>query len=728
VSIQGTSALNTVFSLAEPAEPGAGPAFEFGVRDSSNLPINGQGTFIDRISIYGATVRTQTVPQTFAAIYIAEQEPSRPTITNCFIFRNGIGIAICATRDGVTPAVRHDGTTIVNNTFAFNECGVWNGQMPYAFTPPQTPHVFGVSRPILINNLFDTKDPSFDSANGWRTSAAQPVAEFCPYPLTWHGSILGQNIGMGFVGISRSDMTVASIGPGSQPPSPWAGNYNAYEYNPDPNAPQHAFYNFQNYFPPGAGYRNTHLPAPWLDPLPPSGSRNVARLSGQWGPSPAPGQARGVLYIRDLFCSLWKIGGHNPAPGRFDLSAMDFRLSPTVAESWNGTGIKPGDVKEVNPLINSGFAILDLAAYPIVMENGLQLDHPPGYLPLESASQATWPFHAWLYDCEGYGNPRVYAHPARIEVEPPDEPYGYIDIGADEVADLIHAGYQYGTTTFASFWPTEDPDDPGTHWPVPLPNKEAPDNRYLYLLGPVTGPPLLLTTKPDHARLRTQFHRQLPEPPPPTGTYPWTFVLPGPEVRYPFWDKYDFQFLYASCAGSFAFYHPAWTHIVPHLLPDIHPWWEDWVGVPSTPSNIRWLPCDPARNFFVYWNPLRSTANPAGAYLGGGYNDGTNSWTFDWLDVHGWELNIPPRVVSWKAWGGGPASIHGFDEWCRAFQNGNPNPYDTLPGTYPTPQNSQLRTLRFTLENSDGGIWANSGFSKSNLQSFQIVVQRPQGS
>lgn len=698
VSVQGTNALNTVFCLWD-GLGNDGPAFEFGVFDADDMPINGVHTFIDRISIYGAIIDNSADPGDAAAIVIRDAVASRPTITNCFLFRNVVGVSVLASLD---ESVQHHGVTIVNNTFAFNNLGIYNGQQK----PPEgQPLVKGISKLIVHNNIFDSKDPlphdRFDTQ-------APPLPE-CPYPITW--AVAGQMGGGGraadWVGIPKEDLEILS-------PAPWAGNYNAYEYNTDPAALQ-PYYNtpwsITAYSP--TSLRNGSTPVP-----PPVESRNIGRYTGQFGCDPLA-QVRGVLYVRDLFCSMWKIGGHNPSAGMFDLSAMDFRLSPSVAQSFNphDPPISPGD-EGVNPLINNGFVVLDLNAYPITMLNMEQLAAPPGYLPLEPNSQATWPYHAWMFDAEGFGNLRVHAHPANVPPEPPTgDPYGFIDIGADEVGDLIVAGYEYGTTTFASF--TDETDDEKNKWPIGAPQKymKAPDNKYVYHLGPVSAqvpsPP-----RPDLGRFRGQRRYPFFDPPP---AYPWWYYYDAFTFGVPFWDIYRFAHTPSPCNN---YYHPYAVEFVstfvPYLLPDIHPWWID---VPSgSPVNINWEPCDSNRNILLYWNPSAPTVNPLGTYIGGSYTPMPPltgpTWEFDWLDLT--PFAEVPRIWSWIPKGGGPASIDGFDAWCRAFETGNPNPYDTMPPTFPSPTNlTESRSMRFSLETNDGGTWS----GQSNVQSFEIVVQ-----
>lgn len=160
VSIQGTSALNTVFYLEKTPDPDTsqGPAFRFGLMSTTA----GIETTIDSISIFGAPMESghtaQNFPDYFSAIHLAPQNACSPTVTNCFIFACGIGVFVNAPS---SPGAIHT-PTLVNNTLAGNKVGLWNGQFPPPFGGS-----FGVSQLVLINNIFDAE---FRFTNGSRCS------------------------------------------------------------------------------------------------------------------------------------------------------------------------------------------------------------------------------------------------------------------------------------------------------------------------------------------------------------------------------------------------------------------------------------------------------------------------------------------------------------------------------------------------------------------------------
>src|SRR5690606_30256051 len=80
---------------------------------------------------------------------------------------------------------------------------------------------------------------------------------------------------------------------------------------------------------------------------------------------------RGVLFIADLFRNGYELGtGNNgdrfatPVTCDFDLSPMDFRLSPAVVvgQASGGPPAVPGISGSLNPLVDRGYA-----AFPITM-------------------------------------------------------------------------------------------------------------------------------------------------------------------------------------------------------------------------------------------------------------------------------------------------------------------------------------------------------------------------
>jgi hypothetical protein len=93
-------------------------------------------------------------------------------------------------------------------------------------------------------------------------------------------------------------------------------------------------------------------------------------------------------------------------------------------------------------------------ALPIVMHNGRRIAGEGPGLPAGSEDVAR--VHGWDWDGEGFGNPRIEAR-SGFAVGDPVSPgfYGAIDIGADEMGELIMAGYTPSTRIYT------DADFPG---------------------------------------------------------------------------------------------------------------------------------------------------------------------------------------------------------------------------------------------------------------------------
>jgi hypothetical protein len=150
VSIQGTSALDTIFD-ARGYHEGVGGSADVFVFD---LLSHGEGetafhdSFIDSVSIRGA--RYAAGGGAAVRIMGAGGYGIRPSISNCFIYANDVGIALFDHGSPVQPAAM---PRIVGNTIAWNQVGVFSGNLA-------PPHV-GTALPIFVNNLIDPIRPSF---------------------------------------------------------------------------------------------------------------------------------------------------------------------------------------------------------------------------------------------------------------------------------------------------------------------------------------------------------------------------------------------------------------------------------------------------------------------------------------------------------------------------------------------------------------------------------------
>jgi hypothetical protein len=610
VSIKGTSALNTMFKM--PAN-GVGPIFEFGVTTAAGVEITGQDSFIDKISLYGNFEPTGN-PGSHTPIYLSPGLQCNPTISNCFIFGNIAGIVLDAPVDPPSEPEGWHSPTIINNTFAWNQAGIWNGQFLAGASS------VGISKPMLVNNVFDAtpptrNNPSLQLPNGWNAMGLS-----------------------GFEGIDASDLTIAGI------------DYNAYEGNKfDLGIPI-------GFLPPTAP--RTSAPAsPGIDIAP-------------WT-SPTASQFRGVLFVRDLIFNGAQASGPfdlTPTvtyPFGFDLSPGDFRLAPAVAPADSAANPGPTPPAQVttgqwkNPLVDAGWN----GSFPVMLGNGMSILREPGKLVLNS--QSSWEHHNWQEDCEGYGNPRIHRHP----VYTPDAALpARIDIGADELGELVVAGTRFGTTNFLSM------ERSGSY-------TFRADNKYAWFLGvPVNHYNTNLNV------VRPDYSMKWPGA-------PWTVAITSP-------------------AGTYA---PTNADITPHLLPDNHPWWTGSIGVASNPFWEYWIPGWPM-NPALYLTPSAGVIHPPGAWTQMNPN-------YIWLDFIGSPTPVmfggSPVPPSPDTTGGAHSLV--FDQsptgWCTLAPQGQ-NPYDTF---LPTTASVADQAIRFTIEKASRQIYTPSQVG-SNLQSFLVQV------
>ncbi len=246
----------------------------------------------------------------------------------------------------------------------------------------------GHTEVILLNNIFDTRRP---------TDANQTLRE-------------------AFQGIHDADVTTTT-------PSV-TFSFNAW----DPAQTNNAITKVSNF--PFPGVRTTPVPLPLPAPR--------VDLAPFMGTGVIP---RGILYVNDAL----RFVSSNP----LGLSRHDFRLAPHV-----GLGpINPlVPLTLLNPMVNQGVDI----GHPedpsslrpaIVFLNGSAIsDHPGIHAPDVDL------FNAWDWDTEGFGNPRI-----RTRVGFPSFPgtvgaplFGNIDFGADEMDELIMAGYIPNTRLYGN--------------------------------------------------------------------------------------------------------------------------------------------------------------------------------------------------------------------------------------------------------------------------------------
>ncbi len=425
VCIKGTSALNTVFDVEgdvidpETLQYLSGPVFRFGEVTGST----GTGSFIDKVAITGAPNQFRPAPPALppdrddaAAIYIGPNYKSTPTITNCLLFGNGVGITVDANPSWGTDAHK---VFVLNNTIAFNRIGIWNGR-----TDPTVPSSEGTSKLMLVNNVFDAHP-----ATPYRLSCGGPGATR-PFPASWRDPALPVSC---FEGVVDADCRVVT-GPST------TKNFNAHQAHEISVSPPSVLYTYNLGLLTGETFSSLGLRLT----LPRAGSTTPAAPGVDLTPytdymRDGTNLRRGVLYVRDL---MYNGSDAVSSPGspylglpcKSDLAPGDLRLAPAAAQRRGVVGPPPHNLPlDKNPLVDTGYAIT-----PITMANGLILAAPPGALGAEN-----WPFHSWNEDCEGFGNPRIYDHPEYAPITD-----GPIDIGADELGVLVCAGYRFGTTTF----------------------------------------------------------------------------------------------------------------------------------------------------------------------------------------------------------------------------------------------------------------------------------------
>jgi hypothetical protein len=705
VSVQGASALSTFFDLGE-----SNTAFRFGDVDPvSGVAITGEHTFISGITFYrggkGLTHPSFVNGKDHAAILLDSQVPSAPVITNCMFVRNWVGVLVNAAPAPATetPEVRHDGLTLINNTFAWNEVGVWNGQ---GADQQQTPGI-GWSKINLINNILDGLPPQdLGSGQYCNTNLGWPNN-----PQTWPTNRFNFTA---FEGVAAEDMRIP-VGAANL-------DFNAYERTDRGVLGVFENYNFGN--PPGnrasilMALPSTAIRPGTSNPIP-DPTRNIAPYTG-WFTGTVPGGAvldpRGILYVRDLFCN-GRSGSNaqfQATNAGFDGSPLDFRLCPSVGPGQTSTAQFPPP-NALNPLVDNGWG----GSFPVTMLNGNVIQDPPGFLPLGD-SQPTWAFDAQEFDCEGYANPRIHDHAAF-----PNRGVGLpIDIGADEVADQIVGGYRFGTTTFLQLR--------GGHIANKQPFLTPIDNRFQYYLGPAGA---TLASAIDQPKFRTyQFGGQfLPGWPNgylagPTAPATWHSdeLTPSSQPEYRPW-RFDLTAAgLVPCSpnvcGSLSYMYRATTaDVTPHLLPDAHPWW----SASQSPQNLippaltLWQPClgTGSYNMSLYVDPLASTINPPGTYVI------TVPGSFAWLDgsnLYGQPATFPTFNV-WEWVPGTPRRITDFDAWCRG---GDTTPREhRLPDTTRLVQQTVLEpvAVRFSLEWDGNGPF---GPGDKNIQSFMVLIEQ----
>ncbi len=435
VGIQGTSALNTVFN-ARSYEDKVPDTSIFTV-DTRNLVINHEEnpnhseweySFIDGVTIEGARGQALGTPQgqevKGAGVVIEGDDKAEfpdyeiwLSITNCIITNNLIGIAIGSGHNYTTggSSNRVNRPRIVNCTIAWNMVGILK-----ASDLRSNIQGYGGSKPAIVNCIFDSTSPYSGSSSRSNVRGYKPL-------------IGGMS---GFEGLQAGDLIVNKIGPTGTVINQ---NFNAYEYVSSTNKRV----NTGGIIPGWPNFTNQGLNA--------SPRRDISQWTGFGNPA-----NRGNLYINDILWNYHNVS-NNILPSNHDLSPHDFRLTYHIGKTSDG-GV---DRFSSNPLVDVG---LDFAYnnFPIVMANGngqipaTNITFAPG-LPLSFADYAV--YNCADTDLEGFGNERIVDC---VWYNPPNTFAGWAnttDLGADELGELIIAGY-LAETTILSKSPEDRPGAP----------------------------------------------------------------------------------------------------------------------------------------------------------------------------------------------------------------------------------------------------------------------------
>jgi hypothetical protein len=516
VSIQGTSALDTVFD-GRGSERASWKQALIVAKDPS---VAGQdvflGDFIDGLTLRGARGDNGSHPAPAgAAIYIeaANGFDNRLNVTNCFIVDNTVGVALGA----VTPENHVMSPAIINNTFVGNDVGIWSGQ-PVPNILPNSRKAF----PRILNNIIDTK-----------------------------GGISA------FEGVITDDLAI-TIGTGSY------RIFQAWDGPKGTPTPTYGRANLGSMGVPG-GWPVTVATGTPIVPLSVLGTAvDIQPFTNAGNTSP-----HGILFIRDLLDA--------GIPGVSNYSSHDFRIAPHVGTSASS----PPTTR--SPFVNAG-SRQSYATSGILWGNGQNLIGNPGLTTgiATSTSQPNSEFaslNGWDFDAEGFGNPRIFD--PSVPGQAP-WPLGFnnalIDLGADEMGQLIMAGFIPSTRVFSKNVPNAGVVDHTGIYFVQEPNLSLTRPVYTGKLGvsyPNAIPPLN-----NHWFQQVQTNPN----PFPTGSN-YTAGVKDRTVRIRLADP-AFQ------AGNIITINEFMRNLIcdfsPHLIMDAHPEWPNWFD-----------------NTFSYWSPVQ---------------------------------------------------------------------------------------------------------------------------
>lgn len=400
ISLQGTSFLDTIFD----ARGYPGHIIE---RSTSADPLDQPEDFIDGITFRNAAYE-EGVTGSGAAIWVKgtnlpgfDSKTVHTSISNCAFQGNTVGIAIDANAQvvGENRTWSEHEIYVINNTFAWNSIGLWQGNTGDAIPITWNHHS------AVANNLFDMASP-----------AGFPAAL------------------SSFEGVSSFEREVKRRGSVSLLDTNQRGlDFNAFDDTRVGGLP--------------VAFNNGAVIGSFLMAAPTGALISQSEIAARVDLAGLSVQPR-TLFVADAL---------RLSPNGV-LSEHDLRLCPDVSDPGGSTGIPVAG--SGNPCVNMGIDPSPTPGAPpsldIEFQNGATLcagrvglasfgAGNPSNCPADDAEDA--PISSWDYDGEGFGNPRIAAFNL-----PPDAQgfLGAVDIGADERDELIVAGFVDGTRVFTA--------------------------------------------------------------------------------------------------------------------------------------------------------------------------------------------------------------------------------------------------------------------------------------
>ena len=662
VSLQGVSALDTVLDGRKQN------GFILDVTDPNMTtgPYSHLAAFIDSVTIRRARSAADSPPGFGAGIYMHSDNPGISAtlfVSNCFITDNVVGIALNSYH-GAPERPR-----ILNNTIAWNAIGMWAGEVPVT-TPP---YAFSIHAPVVVNNIFDSGSPP---------------------GLAYIAGVSG------FEGIHNQDKQVRTRnGVSVNAGAPLTGlDFNAWEVGR------------VNFGDTNASAVVLNWPRTFANTTPPNTPANGPRVDI----SPyTQGAVRGSLYVNDIFRNAG-IGGLGA-----NYSYNDFRLAPNVSQDQQPP-------TSLDPLVNQGIDDVGLAhPWSILMVNALGFADSPG-LPMfsegsgETSGSVDTPMNAWDWDCDGYGNRRIFLRPAPYGQGTYDGGDSVIDIGADEFDTLLMAGYLSSTRIYSDG----------------APQATFGNHTQVYFFNEISGGSYLRPmASAMQGRTHLWWHHVQTPGDQDAGNYTRMTTLPWLADRQ-FLMTLAPQFPYDSIVRSLE------CDFSGHVLPDQHPYWPIAQGSlhhPQTGVPYDIYACNPwhslALPFLYKPNPPATRDNPA-VYFNVGANTPGHNYGLSPYHLYGYvqtyvmdgTVNPPGTLVVMP----GPTRLVGPVYWFGFFApcSGGAS-YSIGPWGF----GSVLAGCPDVVPNPTGPGWSGTGIRYNceplplaglpNLQTFLAITDTP---